>query len=240
MSEPVAPDEYYRAIEEEFLRRRGAPLLLSPRDWGLIGEWRSAGVPLRIALQAIANVFESFQRRGPGHRRINSLSYCRQEVLALHDLYRSLRGAAAGRPDAGAGGGAAPDPARVVSRHLGRLARRLREALAHASASGHDALVAAAARAAADLKGIRREIKSGTFEPSRLEEALRRLDESLLAAARRALPGGEAREIESAAERQLAETRDRMTPAAYESTRAALLGRLLRERLRLPRLTLFE
>ena len=240
MTEPVAPEEYYRAIEEEFLRRRGAPMLLSPRDWTLIAEWQSAGVPLRVALQGIANVFDAFQRRGPGHRRINSLSYCRQEVLALHDLYRSLHGAAAGRPGREGGVGAAPDPVSAVTRHLQRLGRGLREALVHASASGLDALVPELARTGAELKAIRREIKSGRLDPALLEETLRRLDGSLLSAARRALPAGEVREAESAAERQLAETRGRMTPAAYEGTRATQVARLVRQRSRLPRLTLFE
>src|SRR5205809_13693 len=40
---------YYRAVEEAFVRRRGAAMLLSPRDWSLIGEWIDVGVPLRVA-----------------------------------------------------------------------------------------------------------------------------------------------------------------------------------------------
>ncbi len=67
MSEPGEAGDYYRAVEEEFLRRRGAPLLLSPRDWALIGDWQAAGIPLRIVLQGIANVFDAFERR-PGDK----------------------------------------------------------------------------------------------------------------------------------------------------------------------------
>ena len=240
MTEPVALDAYYRAIEEEFLKRRGAPMLLSPRDWTLVAEWQAAGIPLRVVLQGIANVFDAFQRRAPGHRRINSLSYCRQEVLALHDLYRSLHAATAGRPGSAGGDQAAPDPAHAVSRHLLRLSRGLREALAHASAGGLDLLVPGIARTLAELKAMRREIKSGGLDPARLEETLRRLDLSLLSAARRALPAEAAREIEEAAGRPLAGTRGRMTESAYEATREALLARLVRQRSRLPRLTLFE
>src|SRR4029077_10459400 len=57
-----AGDEYFRAVEEEFVRRRGAAMLLSPRDWSLIGEWQEAGVPLRVVLQAINNIFDAFER----------------------------------------------------------------------------------------------------------------------------------------------------------------------------------
>ena len=75
MSGREASVDYYRAIEEEFVRRRGAALLLSPRDWTLIGTWHEAGIPLRIVLQGIASVFDAFERRAPAGRRINSLSY---------------------------------------------------------------------------------------------------------------------------------------------------------------------
>jgi hypothetical protein len=240
MSDPVAPEEYFRAIEEEFLRRRGAPMILSPRDWALISEWQAQGVPLRIALQGIANVFDAFERRAPGPRRINSLSYCRQEVLSLNELYRSLRAAGAGRPPAGGTGPAAAGPARAIGRHLGRLVRRLREAMARASASGLDPLVPELAQAVTDLKRIRKEIAGGALDPSGLEESLRRLDDALLDRARRALPEEAVREAEAAAERRLGATGVRMTAEALGRTRAALRARLLRERCGLPRLTLFE
>ncbi len=237
MTGTESPDAYYRAVEEEFLRRRGAPMILSPRDWALIGEWRDAGIPLRVVLQGIANVYESFERRAPAGRRINSLAYCRQEILALHDLYRSLRGAEAGRPASASG--AAPGPPAVV-RHLGRLVRRVREAMAAASASRLDPLVAALARAATDLKRIRAGARGGPFDPHRLEEELQRLDAALLLAARGALPAAGLREVDEAAGRDLAGHKERMTADAYATTRQALVARLLRQRCRLPRLTLFD
>ena len=40
-------------------------MLLSPRDWSLIGEWIDIGVPLRVVLQAIDNIFDAFERRVP-------------------------------------------------------------------------------------------------------------------------------------------------------------------------------
>ena len=58
---------YYRAVEEAFVRRRGAAMLLSPRDWSLIGEWIDVGVPLRVVLQAIDNIFDAFET-GQGER----------------------------------------------------------------------------------------------------------------------------------------------------------------------------
>jgi len=227
-------DEYFRAIEEAFVRRRGAAMLLSPRDWALIGEWREAGIPLRLVLQAIDNVFDAFDRRAPSGRRINSLSYCRQEVVALGDLYRILHAAEAGRPEGTEDVGAA------ARKHLVRLARRVREGMTAASAAGRDRLVASLATVAAELKRLRREIKEGSADPRRLEERLRAFDDELLAAAGESLGAEELADLEAAAERALGAAGERMTAAARERTRRSAVAALVRQRTALPRLTLFD
>ncbi len=236
MTEPVEPDPYYRAIEEEFLRRRGAPLLLSPRDWSLIGEWKAAGIPLRVVLQGVANVFEAWSRRAPAGRRINSLSYCRQEVLALHTIDLGLRAAGAGRPATGETEGAG----RAVARHLGRLHRGLRAAMATASEAGRDLLVGALAEAAADVQRIRKELKIGAFRLEELEDRLRRLDETVVAAAGRSLPAATLASAEASIERSIAVSAVGMGAAALEATRRVALARAVRAACALPRLTLFE
>jgi hypothetical protein len=236
MSGAPEADDYFRVIEEEFVRRRGAPLLLSPRDWALMASWREAGIPLRIAVQGIRNVFDAFERRAPTGRRVNSLSYCRQEVLSLFELYRAVRGAEAGRPDSGTG----RPPERTVARHLGRLQRRVREAMGAASAAGHDSLVAVLAESAADLRRLRVEVKGGRLDPGTMEEILRGREETVLRTARACLPEAELRAEEREADEALALERGRMAPEAYAATRAAALARRLRRRFALPRMTLFD
>jgi hypothetical protein len=236
MTSRKAEDEYYRAVEETFVRRRGAAMLLSPRDWNLIGEWKDAGIPLRVVLQAIDNIFEGFGRRAPTGRRINSLSYCRQEVLALHEVYQGLHAVEAGRPlSAEAAAGVA-----AAARHLGRLARRVRAAMAGASEAGRDRLVGCLARVAADLKNLRKEIKGGVWDPHLLEQRLRRFDEDLVAASRESLSKSEIDALEGAAELALGRAGDRMTPEAREGTRLTALAALLRQATGIPRLTLFD
>ena len=154
MSPGEAADEYYSAIEEQFVRRRGAAMLLSPRDWALIGEWKEAGVRLQVVLQGIDNVFDSFERRGPAGRRINSLSYCRQEVRMLHEIYLSLHAVEAGRPSPG---GTDVTGAAAMARHVGRLHRRVRLSMAAASLARRDLLVGRLALIAAELKRLRQE-----------------------------------------------------------------------------------
>ncbi len=237
MSPGETADEYFRAIEQEFVSRRGAAMLLSPRDWALIGEWKEAGVPLHVVLQGIHNVFDSFEQRAPAGRRINSLSYCRQEVLGLHEIYRTLHAVEAGRPAPGAADAAG---AAAMARHVGRLHRRVRLSMAVASLAGRDLLVGGLARIAAELKRLRREIKEGAFDPTELEEGLRRFDNEMLEAARASLEPVALAGLEAAAGEALAAAAGRMTPEARESTRKARLARLLRELCALPRLTLFD
>lgn len=227
-------ENYFRATEEEFSRRRFAPILLSPRDWSLIGTWHEAGIPIWIVLQGIANVFDAFERRAPETRRINSLSYCRQEVETLFEIYRTVRVVEAGTP----GPGEAPE--RVIARHLGRLARRLHETMSIASDAGHDALVAALAMASAELKSLRTEVRAGDMALHGLEDRLRRVDEAVLAGARSSLTDEEAKRLREDADGRLAGREGRMTPEGYASSRAAAEGTTLRRLRALPRLTLFD
>jgi hypothetical protein len=237
MSDPGESDEYYRAIEEEFCRLRGALMLLSPRDWALISEWRTARIPLRVALQGITNVFDSFAHRTPTTRRINSLSYCRQEVLSLHELYLGLHGVDAGRPATVAGKQA---PASAVLRHLTRLGRHVREAMTLASEKHDDRIVQALARVTSDLKRMRREVRTATLEPQALEEQLRQLDETLLEVARESLSPDERARLEAEADAMLGDRRARMTEQAFAVTLATYMARHLRLSRSLPRLTLFD
>lgn len=239
MIEGAEPDPYYSAVEEAFSRRRGAPLLLSPRDWGLISDWQRRKIPLRIVLQGIENCFDAFDRRAPGARRINSLGYCRQEVLSLFEIYLGLH---AGVTDAAPSGSttARPSAARVVSRHLGRLAKRVKEAMPHASAAHHDALVGVLAATAADLRRLRKSLAGEPPVPQTLETDLARLDASLLEAARAAIGPDELARIEQEADEALGPARERMSPSARLTTLRAAAARLVRQRCRMPRLTLFE
>lgn len=240
MSDAPEPDPYFRAIEEEFLRRRGAPLLLSPRDWGLIAAWQEGGIPLRIVLQGIASVFDAWERRAPASRRINSLSYCRQEVLSLHAIWLGLQAAGAGRPGAGGDTGAVTTAGAAMRRHLGRLHRRLREAMATASEAGSDRLVAALAGAAGDLKRLRKDLRGGLIGLEELEIRLKGLDAAVVEAARQALPAERIREAEVEVERALAERAARIGAPALEAIVRAGVAHAIRRACNLPRLTLFD
>src|SRR5438046_5110863 len=73
---------YFTEIEEHFQRRRGTLLLLSTLDWALIETWKEAGIPLEAVLRGIDTAFDSYERRPSKTRKVNSLAFCSQEVLA--------------------------------------------------------------------------------------------------------------------------------------------------------------
>ncbi len=90
---------YFTEIEEQFLRRRGGGLLLTTLDWALIETWKDAGIPLEAALRGIDAAFDHYDERPSKTRKVNSLAYCSQEVLAAAEAMKEAAvGAPAGHP----------------------------------------------------------------------------------------------------------------------------------------------
>src|SRR5215831_15951045 len=117
MSETGADKEFYAAVEAAFIRRRGTPFLLSPRDFALLKEWRTLGVPLEAVEHGIDDAFSRREDRG-AVGRINSLSYCRDAVLSAWERRAE---AAVGR---GSGRGTGePDRPQVLNRLAEKLAQ---------------------------------------------------------------------------------------------------------------------
>ncbi len=57
---------YFLALEETFIRLRGAPLLLSPADWQTARAWLEEGVPLALAVRVMEQVAERWKGAGVG------------------------------------------------------------------------------------------------------------------------------------------------------------------------------
>ena len=70
---------YYRTIAREFLRRRGAPFFLSPRDLSLIASWEERAIPLTVILEGIERAFENRRDRSRGTKGLG-LSFCERQV----------------------------------------------------------------------------------------------------------------------------------------------------------------
>ena len=108
---------YFTEIEEQFLRRRGGGLLLTTLDWALIETWKDAGIPLQAALRGIDAAFDRYDARPSKAKKVNSLAYCSQEVLAAaEDMKEAAVGAAAAEsPSTNPASGQGFEPATIAA-----------------------------------------------------------------------------------------------------------------------------
>ncbi len=90
--------DYFSDIEEHFCRRRGTVLVASTLDWVLMESWKDAGVPLEAVLRGIDASFDKYDRRPSKTRKINSLAYCSQEVLAAAEQMKEAAVGSAREP----------------------------------------------------------------------------------------------------------------------------------------------
>jgi hypothetical protein len=127
-SDPEA--EYYQAVEEYFVSRRGDPLFLSNAEWNLVRKWRLAGLPLRVVLRGIRDALDAHAHGWSRDRKVKSLAYCAAEVDAARERWeRALAlGREAGMDAAAALRGFAADLERA--RDLGPRARPVATSLA--------------------------------------------------------------------------------------------------------------
>lgn len=218
MSETETDRAYYAAGEAAFIRRRGTPFLLSPKDFALLKQWRQLGVPIESIERGIDDAFSRREQRG-STGRINSLAYCRDAVLAAWER----------RAEASVGRGEGRHIPADTSAGLDRLEAVLSEIAGRRPDLARP--VEAARRSLERLKRVSR-------PPGEIEESLVRLDRRLTSALYDALPEAEKRELDGAIERQLDPLRERMDEETARRTGKALARRILRERLELPRLTL--
>ena len=205
---------YFRAIEDAFVRLRGAPLLLSPTDFQVASGWLRDGVPLSLVLSTLEEVFAKRQERGT-RGRINSLRYCAPAVQAAWEELRELQGPARGE--------AAPEVP---------VAERL-AALAGALPGGLPAREVWAAR----IQAVDGAAARGGNEAA--EDALRALDAELLDAAREGLSAADRQTVEDEVAAIVDGLRDRFADAELAGLHDQLFRQRLRKRLGLPLLTLF-
>ena len=254
---PLNYFNYYTEIEDAFVRRRGRHLLLSTLDWALMTAWKEMGVPLHVVLRGIEKSFDSYESR-PRKRTVKTLFYCQEEVEAqFAEWMESQTGAhakgetdeqsavdsnaeGAAAPVGGAGGGL-PFPRAVISAHLSDCRDELRRALdSRSQGTGGEALCEALSRAASRLEELASDFeRSANPNAEALESSLADIEALLDRALRGSLSQEALDEARAGAAEQLKPYRARMERATYEQTLENLLAKALRERERVPRLSLF-
>jgi hypothetical protein len=221
MSETEEDREYYQAAEAAFIRRRGTPFLLSPRDFAQVKEWRALGVPIEAIEQGIDDAFSRREERS-ARGKVNSLSYCRDAVL---EAWERRSQTSVGRGTFGPGEQEKVAPAVLaLADRLGALAARRPELAAP---------LESAARSLSKLA------KSGRAADT-MEASLARLDKRLARDLAEALPEDEKQRLNTEVETSMTRAGLRMDAETAKRTAGALTRRKLREQLDLPRLTLLQ
>ena len=231
---------YFTEIEEQFLRRRGGGLLLTTLDWALIETWKDAGIPLEAALRGIDAAFDRYDQRPSKTKKVNSLAYCSQEVLAAAEAMKEAAvGTAVDQPSSAkspAGQGFEPE---MIAAFLRRNADLLERAkLPHsAGISVHTV----AAESAVTLRKLAQETenKKASSRLEDLERHLTVLEEKLFAALLAATPDEEIVSVRAQADRELAPYRRKMAAAQIEQLQKQYVHKRLLEKYNLPRLSLF-
>jgi len=255
-SEETAPDSterlnyfnYFTEVEDEFVRRRGKPLLISPMDWALVESWKNAGIPLLIVLRAINKSFDSYDSRAHRFRKINSILYCQQEVEATFAEYRlALTGGdAEAKPEedasrkTGRKKTAEAFPRQALLDFLARCVDDLRKALELAEASGLAELSSTLTRSLSRLDSIASDIAASTrIDAEGLERDLDSIERMILESALRSRGETELESIRAEAKAQLRSYKKKMDKEFYEQTVQNFIARRLRELNQIPRLSLF-
>ncbi len=223
---------YFTEIEEHYQRRRGTTLLLSTLDWALIETWKGAGIPLEAVLRGIDEAFDKYDQKPSKTKKVNSLAYCSQAVLAaaeeLHD------GASAGASRSAPG-----FESSQIAAFLRQNADRLE--IAKLPQSPAFSMAPLVNESAAALRDIAASIESGDKLP-RLEDLERRLtvlEEKLFAVLMAATPDDDLVEVRAQADRDIAPFRRNMTAAQVEQLHKQYVRKRLLERSGMPRLSLF-
>ena len=221
---------YFSEIEEHFQRRRGSILICSPLDWALMELWKEAGIPVEAVLRGIDAAFDKHDRRPKKTRKVNSLAYCQQEVLAaVEDLKEAATGSTRD-PEATT----IPNPA--LAAYFERNAQQLRR-LQHPA----EALLELSAQQAATLEQLAADLKASE-RPADLEDLERRMtimEEKLFAALWSHATDDQLIAARAQSERELAPYRSKMSAPQIDQLLRQCGNKQLLEQYNLPRLSLF-
>jgi len=235
---------YFTEIEEHFQRRRGGILLLSTLDWALIETWKNASVPLEAVLRGVDDAFDKYDQRPSKSKKINSLAYCSQAVLAAaEDMKEATIGTGNSIDNS-------PENDEKSVREPGfesaQIASFLRENAARLEKAklpervGFATGVLAREEATA-LRAMADDI-AGSGKPPRLEDLERRLtvlEEKLFAVLMAATTDDDLVAVRADADRDIAPYRRKMTSAQVEQLHKQYIHKRLLERCGVPRLSLF-
>lgn len=234
---------YFTEIEEEFVRRRGSHMLVSPLDWSLMENWKQRDIPLNVVLRGISNSFDGYDQRASRGRKVNSLFYCQQEVEALFQEFTESR--VGGGDQAPGENGDAPngEATSQFSKNaikdfladrleaLGQLAGR--QGVSESLKETFERVILRLEQVAEDSQTIK------NVSPENLETDLAMIEEVILDGLKASVSAEQLKEIEQEGDRKLRAYKKSMGREVYEQTLSNFVAQRLREQFGIPRLSLF-
>ncbi len=174
------PEDYFTEIESHFAARRATPFILSAKDWALMKQWATDGVPLAVVIEAIDTVFEKNETSGR-KRIISSLSYCKHAVKELWNERRELYAGGEGEAPEAAVAELVEALARDVAAVSPPFGERIRALMAEKSVPRIEEqlievereLIAHLLETAPDADAIRAEVARAIGDASKLDEKTR-------------------------------------------------------------------
>jgi hypothetical protein len=233
---------YFTEIEEHFVKRRGKHLLISPMDWGLISQWRDAGVPLHVALRGIDIAMDSFMARNRGNAKVNTLCYCHDSVMGEYATHLEAH-VGESAPDALPSGEAqAKDDAHCETKEtldfLSNRISEIKQLLANQFAAQEPEGIS---RAVARLEELLANLESGKrIDMEMLDRDLSLIDELLTSELRAQLTPDVIAEWEQEAKSELKVYKKRLPKETYEKIRANYLKDKIHKRFKVGELSIFR
>lgn len=244
-------DQYCRDIEAHLCRRNGGHLVrIAGPAFDMVRGWAQRGIPLKVALQGIDRYVDRSSARGM-RRRPARVEFCEADVLDAFDAWRRAVGIhRAGAEAPGVAPGEAPEdaggtegeeaprarPRESLSTHLDRVIVRLTALRTGDVPEAWDAVLEELVRTLDAMHPAARRARGDGR--ARILADLEALDASLMERARDAGGADLLAEAAREATAELEPFAARLSPAAYAAAHLRCENRALRERLRLPTLTL--
>ena len=240
-------DQYCREIEAHLCRRNGGHLVrIAGPAFDMVQSWARLGIPLKVAWQGIDRYVDRSSARGMRRRPVR-VEFCEADVLDAFDAWRravgvhraETEGAGEAPDEAGRPPGEAPPRARAresLSTHLDRVIVRLTSLRAGDTAEVWDAVLEEFVRILDAMHPAARRARGEARD--RMLADLEALDARLMDRARAVAGADVLADAAREATQELEPFAARLPPAAYSAAHRRCENRALRERLRLPTLTL--
>jgi len=203
-------EAYFQSVTRIVLRLRGTPFMLSPKEMVLIDDWYARRIPLRVVRDALRAAYEEFRLKPRSGKRGMPLTYAHLRVLRAFAQYRDRR--IGGRRPA------------VPSRNQRARALLEVEGFLAAVPGVLDFIRPEFERARMDLKGTH-------LDEAGLERREEKIEKMLL--------DGVPDELKAEAQRRVSRDFDPETREERKRLTELMLLKLLRERFRIPWVSLF-